>query len=116
MNREVPAMPTTDAPFVLTVRREGPEVVVVIGGELDIVTSPQLRTVLLDLVRTEGQRSIVLDVAELTFIDSSALGVLATVLRDLEALDGRLTVRSPSNAVRRVFEITGLDKAIVVED
>ena len=108
-------MSLTDIPFALSVRREGAAVVVVVSGELDLVTSPRLRRVLLDLVRAQGSRSIVLDVASLTFIDSSALGVLVTVHRDLAAVDGLLTVRSPSNAVRRVFEITGLDRAIVIE-
>jgi anti-sigma B factor antagonist len=108
-------MSLTDVPFALSVRREGSAVVVVVGGELDLDTSPRLRHVLLDLVRAQGNRSIVLDVAELTFIDSSALGVLVTVQRDLAAMDGHLAVRSPSNAVRRVFEITGLDRAIAIE-
>ena len=51
----------------------------------------------------------------MTFIESSALGLQVTVQRDLAAMDGRLVVRSASNAVRRVFEITGLDRAIVLE-
>ena len=108
-------MSTTDAPFALSVRREHAVVVVAVAGELDLDTTPQLRHVLLDLVRAQGETAIVLDVAELTFLDSSALGVLVTVVRDLEAMKGRLVVRSPSNAVRRVFEITGLDRAIAIE-
>ena len=115
MEREVVAMSLTDVPFALSVHREGAAVVVAVSGELDLDTSPRLRRVLLDLVRDQGNRSIVLDVASLTFIDSSALGVLVTVHRDLSAVDGVLTVRSPTNAVRRVFEITGLDRAIVVD-
>jgi anti-sigma B factor antagonist len=108
-------MSLTGVPFALSVRREGAAVVVAVGGELDLDTSPRLRSVLLDLVRDQGNRSLVLDVADLTFLDSSALGVLVTVQRDLAAMAGRLVVRSPSNAVRRVFEITGLDGAIVLE-
>jgi anti-sigma B factor antagonist len=108
-------MSLTEVPFALRVRREGTAVVVVIAGELDVDTSPRLRHVLHDLVRSQGNRSLVLDVAGLTFIDSSALGVLVTLQRDLTAIDGRLTVRSASRAVRRVFEITGLDRAIVLD-
>jgi anti-anti-sigma factor len=109
-------MSLTDVPFALSVRREGPAVVVVVGGELDLDTSPRLRQVLLDLVRAQGQRTILLDVATLTFLDSSALGVLVTVQRDLTGGGGQLTVRAPSNAVRRVLEITGLDRVLAVED
>jgi anti-sigma B factor antagonist len=116
VDREVVAMSLTDVPFALSVRREGSAVVVVVGGELDLDTSPRLRHVLIDLVRAQGNRSLVLDMADLTFIDSSALGVIVTVQRDLAAIDGRLTVRAASNAVRRVFEITGLDRAIVLDD
>ena len=109
-------MSLTDVPFALSVRREGPAVVVVVGGELDLDTSPRLRQVLLDLVRDQGNRSVVLDVRDLAFLDSSALGVLVTVQRDLSGMGGQLTVRSASNAVRRVFEITGLDRVILLED
>jgi anti-sigma B factor antagonist len=108
-------MSLTDVPFALSVRREGPAVVVVVGGELDLDTSPRLRQVLVDLVRSQGNRTIVLDVATLTFLDSSALGVLVTAQRDLAGIGGQLTVRSPSNAVRRVFEITGLDRVLLLE-
>ena len=105
----------TDVPFELSVVTEGSTAVVSVGGELDLDTSPRLRNVLLDLVRVQGVREVVLDTATLAFLDSTAIGVLVTVQRDLSAVDGRLVVRSPSNAVRRVFEITGLDQAIVLE-
>ena len=107
-------MSLTDVPFALSVARKGKEVVVKVGGELDLDTSPRLRHVLLDLVRAQGNRSLVLDVAAVTFLDSTALGVLVTVQRELAAIRGTLTVRSPTNAVRRVFEITGFDKAVVL--
>ena len=108
-------MSLTDVPFDLRVSDEGAVAVVSVDGELDLETSPRLRQVLLDLVRVKGKRAIVLDCAALTFLDSTALGVLVTVHRDLASVGGRLTVRSASNAVRRVFEITGLDRAIDLE-
>ena len=108
-------MSLTGVPFDLRVATAGSTAVVSVGGELDLDTSPRLRKVLLDLVRVQGMREVVLDTAALTFVDSTALGVLVTVQRELSAVDGRFVVRSPSNAVRRAFEITGLDQAIVLE-
>ena len=109
-------MSVTDAPFALSVSAsEGAVAVVAVGGELDLSTSPRLRHLLLDLVRVQGKRELVLDCTDLTFLDSTAVGVLVTVQRDLAADGGRLVVRGASNAARRVFAITGLDRAIVLE-
>jgi anti-sigma B factor antagonist len=66
-------------------------------------------------VRSQGNRSIVLDATELAFLDSTGLGVLVTVQRDLAAANGTLVVRGASRSVRRVFEITGLDGTIILE-
>ena len=64
---------------------------------------------LTDEIKAE-QSDLLLNLAELTFIDSSGLGVLLNARRLLEASGHSLILGSPSPAVARVLQITGLDQ------
>jgi anti-sigma B factor antagonist len=82
--------------------------VVDVGGELDLYTSPRLRSHVSALV-SGGADTIVVDLSEATFIDSSALHVLLDARRRLHDAGGRFVVVCPTGAIRRVFEVTGVD-------
>lgn len=87
---------------------------VVVRGEVDIATSPELRRQLERLGHDDGP--IVVDVTEMSFIDSSGLGVLVEAEKNRrEAGVGSLTLRGMQQPVRRVFEITGLTDLFEVE-
>jgi anti-anti-sigma factor len=90
------------------------ELVVRVGGELDLTNCAQL----LDAVRAEAGPDvtrIVLDVPDLTFCDSAGLGALVRLHKDLLGAGGGLTVRSPTAPVRRLLEITGLSTVFTVQ-
>jgi anti-anti-sigma factor len=105
-------MSTTEADLHASITREAGDVIVAVGGDLDLMTTPRLRHLLLDLVRAQGNLSVVLNMAQVTFIDSSALGLIVTLHRELRDRAGTFIVRNPSRAVQRVFEITGLDRSL----
>jgi anti-anti-sigma factor len=90
------------------------EVVVSVEGEVDMATAPQLTEAL--GAALESGRTVVVDVAEMTFIDSQGIKALvdAHKLAGSEPL-GRLVVRSPRPQVRKMLEITGLDTRIAIE-
>ena len=80
-------------------------------GELDLATAPLLKEALVDL---GSERAVHLDLALLTFLDSSGLQVIVALA---QSLDGNRSVVlvNPSTAVRRCLEITGIDKHPAVE-
>ncbi len=89
----------------------GPEEYVVsVAGEVDLYTCPELKEELLRVV-DEGAVHVVVDLTQTTFIDSTGLGVL---LRGAERLGrregGRLSVVCSDVNIRRIFELTGLDR------
>jgi anti-sigma B factor antagonist len=93
-------------------RTDGDLAIVAMGGELDYEASPQLRARLVGAIKAGGRR-LVLDLSDVTFIDSTAIGVLAgTVARLDEAGGGSLAVVSTNDKVLQIFEITGLDGVI----
>jgi anti-anti-sigma factor len=96
------------APQGLTVARisDGGVPVVQAAGELDAASAAQLRAIL-DEVFTDGHASVEVDMAGITFIDSSGLSALIHAHKQAEARDGTLTLRSPSRIVVRLLELTG---------
>jgi anti-anti-sigma factor len=93
---------------------DGP-VVIHLDGELDPHTAPALQGAL-DEVTRNGASEVVLDLAELRFIDSSGLRVVISAHRTLSDAGGRLVLRSPSETASRLLEITGLTGHLTIED
>ena len=98
--------------FAVDVTSEGGKEIVRLRGDADVYTAPVLERRLNELV-DDGAREIVIDLAELTFIDTTGLSVLVGTHRRLRAHDGRIRLRSPSGSVQKVLEITGLDRVLV---
>jgi anti-anti-sigma factor len=85
-----------------------------VAGDLDILTSDQVKAELSERA-DGGVRTLVLDLADVGFVDSSGLGALVTLHRHVEARGGRFVLRSVPPPVQRLFEITRLDDLLVVE-
>jgi len=86
---------------------------VCLTGELDIATAPRLREELIWLVNS-GVRAVTVDLARLTFIDSTGLSVLVMAMKRFREEGGDLALRSPDPAALRVFEVTGLTKVFAI--
>jgi anti-sigma B factor antagonist len=80
---------------------------IAITGELDIAATPELSTVMLIAARSPGSL-VVLDLAGVAFIDSSALGTLLKVGGEVESAGKRLRVVCGGGPVRRLLEMTNL--------
>jgi anti-sigma B factor antagonist len=76
-------------------------------GELDLASAPSLKWALTDVLG-DGGRRIVVDLSNVTFIDSTALGVLVGVYRSLP-VGARLGIVCTHDEVMNIFELTGLD-------
>jgi anti-sigma B factor antagonist len=77
-----------------------------VTGELDLATTPRLRAALDDATVAGSQ--VVIDLSEVTFIDSSALSVLVRSHTLLADAGGELKLIVNTAAVRKLLEVTGL--------
>jgi anti-sigma B factor antagonist len=84
-----------------------------LAGEFDVYTAPQLRERVIELV-DGGTRHVMADLREVTFLDSTGLGALIGGLKRLRARDGTLTLVIGTDRIRRIFRVTGLDRAFVL--
>ena len=92
------------------------QVTVVIGGELDHCAAPQIRSMLDDVLSDPMIVHLVLDLENLTFMDSSGIGVLLGRLRTLSARGGSLSVKGMRPSVEKLFRLSGLDRVIGIAD
>lgn len=86
-----------------------------IVGDLDLVSAPTLDQRLVELAR-QGSRRAVIDVADVSFIDSSGVRAIISGHQLFQKGSSTLVVRSPSGATRRLLELTGLDGILTIED
>jgi len=89
--------------------------VVRVAGEVDILTSPILDQKLQGVL-DQGQSSVLVDLGEVTFLDSTGLSVLIAGLKRCQSTGGELRLVSPRPNVRRVLEITGLTETFHIAD
>ena len=88
--------------------------VVRLDGELDIYTVAGFRS---ELDRLDPAVSrIVIDLSDVTLLDSSGLGALVSLLNQARSGTGQLGLVCPHRRLRRVFEITGLRRAFTFGD
>ncbi|MFC4946077.1 anti-sigma factor antagonist [Pseudonocardia sp. GCM10023141] len=91
-------------------------IVVAVGGEVDMLTSPQLRTVVLEQLDTAGAELVVLSLDGISFLGTSGLAVLVE-MRDA-AIAAGVTLRLACNARRvlRPLTIAGLIPMFDIHD
>jgi anti-anti-sigma factor len=89
--------------------------VLVVDGELDLATAPQLTSTAMALVDA-GASDLIIDAQRLTFCDSSGLTAFVRIANRLEPSSGRVAIVGPQAIVRRVLEISGLVETLVVVD
>lgn len=93
--------------FDLARMEYGGHPVVFVYGEIDVLTAPRLHETLQEVI-AESPSTLLLDMANVTFIDSTGLGTLVVAHRHLEARGGKLRLVSVPPAVAQVLDVTGL--------
>jgi anti-sigma B factor antagonist len=88
---------------------------VIVGGEVDLSTAPELKEVLNGVV-DGGARFVLVDLSAATFIDSTTLGVLMGAVKRLRPAGGELAIACNDPNIRKIFEITLLDRVFAIFD
>ena len=94
------------------VERRDDAVLVSLAGELDLYNAEEMRGALLEACET-GPEVLVVDLEEVRFIDSTALGVLIEARKTM-ADRGGLRLAAPGLETRRALEVSGLDRVFLV--
>ncbi|MFH1748091.1 MAG: STAS domain-containing protein [Planctomycetota bacterium] len=87
--------------------------IVRVTGEVDLHTSPCLRSHLLRLIENAPAR-LVIDLTDVGHMDSSGVGTMVEAKRLLERRGGKVVLAGMQQRVKSVFEITQLDKFFTI--
>jgi anti-sigma B factor antagonist len=91
---------------IMTEAQDDPAVIHV-GGDLDVYTAPRLREALEEVGL--GGKTVVVDLSEVHFVDSTALGMLVTALQQSRAQEGEFCLVVGDPHLLKIFRITGFD-------
>jgi anti-anti-sigma factor len=94
-----------------THRLENGAVILPINGELDLASVNQLRAAL-DAALREEANIVRVDATGVSFVDSSALGVLLAAAKRLAERGGRMELVCISPSIRRILEMTGISRTV----
>ncbi len=84
-------------------------------GEIDIYTSPELKEKLTDALN-DKKADIVIDARELDYLDSTGLGTLIGILKMIKENENKIYIKNLKANIRKLFDITELDKVFVIEE
>lgn len=99
------------ASFGVSNHQSGCDEVIELAGELDFGTAPHLEAVI-DRLNVIPDH-IIIDVSELTFIDSTGLRLL---LRVSTLVEGRIWLKGASRQILRLLDISGLSKSFCLDE
>ena len=87
--------------------------VISLAGEVDLYTAPEFKEALLEAI-ADGPKTVVVDLTDTTFIDSTTLGVLVGGVKRLRTNEGQLSLVCSDRNITKIFEITGLDRVFTI--
>ena len=92
----------------LKIDRNGTTATVVVAGEIDLTSAPRLDDEVTGLIE-DSVNSLTIGLEGVSFMDSTGLRVLLKASKLLDAAGGTLVLGQPSDPVRRLLEVSGLD-------
>ncbi len=90
-------------------------VVLNLVGKIDIDSSPELKAKVAELIE-ENNKNIFIDFSGISFMNSSGLGALISIVKDVRAKDASLTIINPTTFIKSLFKLTQLDKIFTIYD
>jgi anti-sigma B factor antagonist len=100
--------------FGIETSRSNGTAVVVVRGEVDLYTAPQVWETI-DAAMAGSPDELVIDLSDVTFLDSSGLSVLVRAHKRLRPVQGTVVVRGAADQVYMALEMTKLTKVLTVE-
>ena len=89
--------------------------VLVLSGEFDLASAPDVRQTGLEMIAADGCTRFLVDLMDVTFMDSTGIGTLIAVRVAAEDAGIPFLLLDPSNRVTRLLELTALTRVFAIE-
>jgi anti-anti-sigma factor len=105
-------LPTNE--IVPSARIDGDTLLVSVAGEIDLHNSAELRAALLAAINKHQPKKIILNLAQVPYMDSSAVAVLVEALQKLRKIGGKICLTDLQPRVKSLLEIARLDTVFIL--
>lgn len=102
----------TNNALIPAARKEGDALVASVAGDIDLNNSPALRATLFDLIARHAPTKLILNLAQVPYMDSSAIAVLVELMRRMKG--GKIILASLQPRVKGLLEIARLDSIFAI--
>jgi stage II sporulation protein AA (anti-sigma F factor antagonist) len=92
----------------ILVKRQDDYVTAFLYGELDHHSADEFKQQLDDIIGENRELNLVLDLKNLSFMDSSGLGVLLGRYKKLKSAGSRMYLKNPNSQIEKVFNVSGI--------
>jgi len=103
----------SSTPFSWRCLPNGIAIIITVCGQIDMFSAPEFREVLTDIIN-KGSKYLIVNMTEITFIDSSGLGVLLSILRTVRPMGGTIALCGCDPTIMRTMTATRIDTIIPV--
>ena len=100
----------------ITVTIKKKTLVVSLSGELDHHTAKDVKNLIEEVIKNRGVVNLVFDFTNLTFMDSSGIGVVIGRYKLISSIGGKVTIVSPAKNINRLLSMSGINKIIEIYD
>lgn len=100
---------------IITEVRKGDTLILKVKGKLDTISSPILEKKVFNLM-VNGQKKLLIDLAEVQYINSAGLRMLLSIKKQIKALSGKFIVCSMTKEVMEIIRLCGFDHVLDLAD
>lgn len=86
-----------------------------LSGEIDHHSAKEIREQIDESIERAKPMMLTLDFKDVTFMDSSGIGLVMGRYRIMQMIDGKVTVKNASLHIRKVMRLAGLDRLAAIE-
>lgn len=98
----------------IKIKSQNGTAIVVLSGEIDHHTAKNLRSELDKFVITMQPEILAIDFSNITFMDSSGIGLIIGRYKLLKECGGQLEIHSPQPYIRRVLKLSGIERIVKI--
>ncbi len=85
-----------------------------IGGELDILAADRIRQEIDRVMQARKIQKLILDLEEISFMDSAGLGVILGRYKKISAVGGKMYIVRAHPGIRKILELAGVHKLVTL--
>ena len=98
----------------LDIKKENGSAVAVLSGEIDHHNAKEIRSELDRYIISAQPKSLVRDFGNISFMESSGIGLIIGRYKLIHECGGVLTVRNPQSYIRRVMKLSGIERLVQI--